>query len=615
MYRDIPTTCFLNALIREHSTPYFTDKIETSGELIIPLANGDKITVTATFISTLGSHEYLFPAVLRSGTVSSSLDHNMLISMILSEESMTKGYSEEQKSVFEERVLESVRNTQSAIQHNPYQSQLFSKTIDFKTSEQGLLIGHSFHPAPKSREQFTHDDALQYSPEYGAHCQLQWLAVSNSILLSGSAHNQPISHYVTRLVSQDPALSRLQTEKVKEGETLLPMHPWQWKQMTALPSIQTYLKEGAIRDLELSGFEWYPTSSTRALFSPHAPYMLKFSLSLKLTNSIRHLSYKELIRGVRLKELCDNENIHPPLTILHEPAYLGLIDQQGNVIDETLVALRDNPFFHATDHQHDTVSNVLATMTQQSPYSSSSLVSHYVECHAKSAQVSPHDAANQWFEAFCDNVVVPLFSLQANQGIVLLAHQQNIILKLKQGLPVGMFYRDCQGTGYTDLAFKHYLALSMAKKEEVENYWNQDKVQRYFAYYLIINSTFGTISSIASGIGCKEETLLLILRKRLTALLKSGVEDDACLKYVLESDSLCCKGNFFCYLQNENENAIPDPSIIYFDLKNPLWTQGQLVASEQPHGNGPEAVKSDRVTSHVDKQTVKKPSLQLPEAV
>lgn len=178
--------------------------------------------------------------------------------------------------------------------------------------------------------------------------------------------------------------------------------------------------------------------------------------------------------------------------------------------------------------------------------------------------------AKQWFEAYCDHAVVPLFHLQANLGVVFLAHQQNIVMQLEEGFPVGMYYRDCQGTGYTDLAFTLFGDKLGDEKEALENYWSQEKVRRYFAYYLIINSTFNLVSAICASLDVEESQLIEILHQKLALLLQSGVKDDRCLRYVLTSETLCCKGNFFCYLQNFNENSIPDPAVIYFDMPNPL---------------------------------------------
>ncbi|EID8879540.1 hypothetical protein LCJ31_004803, partial [Escherichia coli] len=51
------------------------------------------------------------------------------------------------------------------------------------------------------------------------------------------------------------------------------------------------------------------------------------------------------------------------------------------------------------------------------------------------------------------------------------------------------------------------------------------------------------------------------------------VTHKTCLNYVLESPYWNVKGNFFCYLNDHNENTIVDPSVIYFDFANPLQAQ------------------------------------------
>lgn len=42
-----------------------------------------------------------------------------------------------------------------------------------------------------------------------------------------------------------------------------------------------------------------------------------------------------------------------------------------------------------------------------------------------------------------DNVIAPLCIARSDYGIILLAHQQNILLDIKDNLPTGMKYRDC----------------------------------------------------------------------------------------------------------------------------------------------------------------------------
>tara|TARA_Y100001956_G_C4117210_1_gene185506 strand:- start:9 stop:1814 length:1806 start_codon:yes stop_codon:yes gene_type:complete len=566
-----PIACFLNSLARESQSVQVQHQ-DNQPTLSIPLTAQRTIQVPLRYYSLLGSHEYQLPATLVEPNGSRVIEVKELIELIAADPGLVGMITPEQKEIFISRVIESIANTYQAVEHSPYQVELFEQALDFKTAEQGLLIGHSFHPAPKSREQFTLEDAKRYSPEMGGSFSLHWLVVNKHRLQFGSSADTNFEQRMEQLVEHDPELvSALKSAKAQD-KALLPVHPWQWQVMSESKHIQQYIEQGEITSLGQLGATWYPTSSTRSLYAPTLPYMLKFSLSVKLTNSIRNLSLKEVIRGTRLNDLFHATDLdkqlgeHQGFQLMQEPAFVGLLDLDGKIIDESLVAFRDNPLAQKPDEE----AVVLATLTQQNPYGSLSLVAHRIKEYASVKNIPEQLAAQQWFDAYCQHAVVSLFDMQANQGVVFLAHQQNIVMQLKAGFPIGMYYRDCQGTGYTDLAFERFSDTLSNDKENLENYWDQDKVRRYFAYYLIINSTFNVISAIASGIDIEEFALVRILKNQLQALLDSGVKDDLCLRYVLESDALCCKGNFFCYLQNFNENSIPDPAVIYFDLTNPL---------------------------------------------
>lgn len=567
---DVAAACFLNALARECSSIQF-ESGKGGTNYLIPLANQQQIRIPLRYYSPLGVHEYQFPALLDAGTPS-EISYPELVALILEEPSLVGLVTDEQKHIFTKRVMESHYNTYSATSQSPYGEALFNQALNFQQAEQGLLIGHSFHPAPKSREQFSADDAKRFSPEFGSHFPLRWLAVDASITVSGSSAHQSVTERMLELIHSDASFNKALLDQLTDNQVLLPVHPWQWQVFSQYPDVIEYCEKGLIKDLGESGCDWYPTSSTRSLYAPSLPYMLKFSLSVKLTNSIRNLSVKEVVRGTRLNQLFSDTDIQRVLgdgkgfQLMQEPAYLGLMDKNGKAIDESLVAFRDNPL--ADKENEEAV--VLATLAQQNPYGGKSLLATRIADYAASQKISAAQAAKAWFQAYCEHCVIPLFNLQANYGVVFLAHQQNIVMQLQEGFPVGMYYRDCQGTGYTDLAFERFADALSDTRQDVENYWSQEKVRRYFAYYLIINSTFNVIGSICAGAGVEEMTLVAILREQLEALKNQGVSDSACLDYVLNDEGLCCKGNFFCYLQNFNENSIPDPAVIYFDLPNPL---------------------------------------------
>ncbi|MDE1462821.1 IucA/IucC family protein [Spartinivicinus poritis] len=583
---DISINCFLNSFLRESKAVTWQKSSANQEVAIVPLNNGQQlIYIPVSYHSALGIHEYQLPLKLVSQSEKSEeklLNFNEFLQLIINDVDIVGDLTNEQKSIFIQRVVESRANTQAAIAARDNLQAIYSGELNFAQAEQGLIAGHSVHPAPKSREQFSEEDARLFAPEHQAKFALYWFAVSPSITITDSTGHYGISERIQQLLTADTQLSEAVFGKVPENYLLLPVHPWQAKLLLNTADIQQYQERGLLVNLGAIGENWYPTSSTRSLYSPGLPYMLKFSLSVKLTNSIRNLSLKEVIRGTRLQQVFDTEKLcsfgqqYASFKVMQEPAFIGLINSEGEVIAESLVALRDNLLMHTP--QEEAV--VLATLTQQHPLAADSLIADRVKTVASHKNISISQAAKYWFNQYCKYVVEPLFALQANYGIVLLAHQQNIVLKMERGEPVGMYYRDCQGTGYTELAYQLFPEQLIDDAQMPENFWNEDKVRRYFPYYLIINSTYNTIAAVSSRCAVSEVDLLHILHGCLKQLQSQGVQDSFCLDFVLQNATLRSKGNFFCYLQNYNENSIPDPAVIYFDLENPIAKIEQLASAK-----------------------------------
>ncbi|MDK1358573.1 ferric iron reductase, partial [Cronobacter sakazakii] len=88
-------------------------------------------------------------------------------------------------------------------------------------------------------------------------------------------------------------------------------------------------------------------------------------------------------------------------------------------------------------------------------------------------------------------------------------------------------------------------------------------------YYLLVNSTLAVTAALGAAGFESEENLMALVRDAL-AQLRATARDTRCLDYVLESRHWNCKGNFFCYLHDHNENTIADPAVIYFNFDNPF---------------------------------------------
>ncbi|CAI2479217.1 Aerobactin synthase IucA [Serratia liquefaciens] len=565
---DVAAQCFLNALMRETRDWQIVPAANNQQypQLHIPLSPSQAIRITLRHTSPTQHHLYLFPARLhqQDDGAGVALSVEQLVTLLLEKPSVKGELPDEVVTRFRQRVLESHDNTQQAIAVRLDWPTLRDKPLNFAQAEQGLLVGHAFHPAPKSHEPFDEQQARRYLPDFGARFPLRWFAVDKNHLC-GDSLNLTLQQRLQRFAAESaPQLLAHFTDDV----WLLPMHPWQADHLLTQTWCQELVTQGLLSDLGEAGERWLPTSSSRSLYSASNRDMIKFSLSVRLTNSVRTLSVKEVKRGIRLARLAQTprwqqlQARYPTFRVMQEDGWAGLRSADGTIQEESLMALRDNLLFEQPESQ----TNVLVTLTQAAPDGGDSLLAAAVRRLAARLNLPVQQAAHTWLDAYCQHVLLPLFSTEADYGLVLLAHQQNILVEMQQDLPIGMLYRDCQGSGFTRDAGPWLEEIGEA---EAENRFSEQQLLRYFPYYLLVNSSLAVTAALAAAGFDTEEQLMARVRDALSGL-RANAKNTLCLDYVLDSSHWNCKGNFFCYLHDHNENTIVDPAVIYFDFVNPL---------------------------------------------
>lgn len=454
------------------------------------------------------------------------------------------------KQQFIERVNQSKFCIEEALSLNINHFKRIKTT--FKHTETALFVGHSLHPAPKSRSEFSKNDLINFSPEHGGCFKISWFKIHRSI------YYQERSNYFN-----DHHWSGLLSSFNQEEEFFLhPVHPWQKQNILQIAEIKKYLQEGLIIDLGEDNTIWTPTSSVRTVYNENAPYMIKFSLDVKMTNSIRHLLPHELKRGIQIDEVCKDSSLKgfftkfPHFSIIQEPLYAGILNENHSPLIQTLVMLRENPF-----RSSDEVC-VMATLTQPHVTDGESILKEIIT----QSKLSPEE----WFRLFLEEAISPILYLEGVYGILLGAHQQNLILKLTEGKPTGAYFRDCHGTGFDG-------RRTLALRENVEsidinngNVLDKEISHYLFGYYLIINTVLNTIAAISYQFNVKEEFLLGIFRDYLEDLKMQQDIDPSFINYLLHSDKLKHKGNFFCTIKNINENTSHNPLDIYTEIINPI---------------------------------------------
>lgn len=473
---------------------------------------------------------------------------------------LTSGADEKERALLLERTRESVGNVAEFATRT--RTPFLDESL-FLHGERSLLLGHLQHPAPKSRDQLTPEELEAYSPELGGRFQMHWFEAHHSVVTSGE-------------VSGSPALGGRQLQELLADiagrqaapeHVLIPAHPWQAQALPRRAAVKQLMDAGLLRPLGPLGEEWWATSSLRTLFHPDYSVMLKLSLGLKITNSVREATATELRRGVEVNRLIDAGHVNyidPGFTIVRDPAWAAVIDPadpSGGTLTGLDVSVREVP------KGVDRMICLAGLIAPQAPSGDAAWgPSHLARWCSKPLA---------WLASYVDKVLVPMLALYASTGIGLEGHQQNTLVRLdSEGRITGGAYRDNQG---------YYLAAS--RLSEVLNRTGEESstlavvedsiVDDRLTYYLLHNQLLSLVGSMAAEKMADEDVLLDIVRERLLAARPALAEaGDAGVRLVdrwLTAATLPCKAHLATRLAGIDEVVAPlDAQSVYLEIPNPL---------------------------------------------
>jgi siderophore synthetase component len=449
--------------------------------------------------------------------------------------------------------------------------------LGFIASEQALLLGHMLHPTPKSRTEMGEAELLAHAPEMAAEFQLHWLAVDAGLVEHDSATGTPAPELAERLLRDDPAVDEAALDAALDGlgeRVLIPAHPWELDHLRAHDRVVGALLEaGEIVDLGPLGSPVTPTTSVRTVYNADWPWQLKFSLHVRITNSLRVTLPKELRRGVEAARLLQTKvgeraaEIAPDFVMLQDPAYLA-VRHGGLLIDGLSVILRDNRWRAGSDGDV----SALTTLCQDHPYGGASRLAEIVAAIAQRDGRSERDVAREWFGRYCDVVLVPLVRLYVQLGLCMEPHQQNIVLELDESWPARAVYRDSQGYFHRDAAHADIAAIVPQIGEQSESIFPEALADERLVYYPFLNNALGVVNALGVA-GCIDEIDLLA---DLKALLerereRGGRYPATLLDRLLDDATWPCKANLTTRMHDLDEltGDIATQSI-YVTIPNPL---------------------------------------------
>ncbi|MEU6865489.1 IucA/IucC family protein [Streptomyces sp. NPDC046876] len=297
-------------------------------------------------------------------------------------------------------------------------------------SEQSLVMGHPYHPAPKARGGAPAASWLPYAPEAHARFPLVFLGLrEDQVTEEGGAGAAAAVDALAELAGgpRPPA-----------GYRLLPAHPWQLELVGGSPAVRAAFEDGRLLRLGPGRLPVWPTASVRTLYVPGAgsgpgagpgpDAFVKFSLDVRITNDVRRLWRHDLLKLRRA-----DEAVAAGFAAMRRAgSNAAWLSDRGYrtaafAFEELAVLVRDGLGAHAE------------------PGATPLLAAALAEGFAGSPLARTADPAG-WWRAYLRRVVPPVLELFDRHGAVLEAHLQNTLVACDaQGMPVQALFRDAEG--------------------------------------------------------------------------------------------------------------------------------------------------------------------------
>jgi siderophore synthetase component len=466
----------LNCLIREVSGPE-EQTWETGGHLIVRLARSDQLLRVTSRRPSAGLGPRLTgEAQLRRGDSWQPVGWEHLARLIAEELTLATGepndeFAGQVRSSHE--ALTAIMRAREAARAGTAEASPGDPRFDrYLASEQALVAGHRFHPAPKARE----GDPrawLPFAPEAGARFPLRFLAVRRDAMDTDG---------------DTAALDRLGAPTPPPGYQVLPAHPWQLRLLAERPWLRQAFRDRLLIHLGTGAREVVPTSSVRTVYDPVADIFCKFSLHVRITNCVRKNSWYELAGSVTLTKLLgpvfeDLARRFPGTAVLGEPGYRTAELAAEEASEGLSVILRTG------------LRDCLAPGV--TPLLAASLTEPTVSGDIGILDGRDPDWLLGWWEAYLRRIAPPVLHALVCHGVVLEPHLQNVLVGVdSEGMPAQAIFRDLEGVKL--LSPRHDALLATLKPGVARALaYHQEPGWNRVAYCLLVNHLAEIAAAIA----------------------------------------------------------------------------------------------------------------------
>jgi siderophore synthetase component len=330
---------------------------------------------------------------------------------------------------------------------------------DFQTIEAELYLGHPVFIANRGRIGFDVADYETYAPEAAAPLRLVWLAARRELTARACSadlsYEQLMREELGEAVLAGVARHLAAHGLTLEETTLLPVHPWQWKNRLA-QLFAGDLARGeliflgdltALADDEEAVDRYRPQQSIRTFYNTTRPHKRYVKTSLSIVN----MGFTRGIPSALVRTACITNDWVRELVM--GDAYLQKLSFR--VLREVAIATyRHRGYERASALRHDAYKEMLATQWRESPtawidrgqrlMSMAALLHVDGEGRALAAELvrSSGVGVDAWVRRYLDAYLKPQLHCFYAHRLVFTPHCENVILVLEGDVVCATILKD-----------------------------------------------------------------------------------------------------------------------------------------------------------------------------
>ncbi len=350
---------------------------------------------------------------------------------------------------FLEEMLHTLYSDQIMLQKSASVDQLYNlNSLDIET----YLNGHPKLILNKGRLGWSPEDLSMYAPESRVGVQFDRIAINKNLLTISCQTEMSFEDVTTAdLTKEELEHFRVICNKNQidyQSYYIVPVHPWQWENKIRI----FFQKDISCKNIVYlgGGGDCYNPQISIRTFSNRANKQrldVKLPVSVLNTSCVRGIPARHISIAAELSESVDyilkhDENFLAARTdcLKDVAAFSYVAPEYRDIKDapyrykEFLGAIwREPSSGKLTGDERCLITGSLSYLDDNG----NSLVGLLIE----KSRLSIDD----WLTLYFQKVVIPLYHLQSQYGIGLVAHGQNTLLKLKHNIPSGLIIKDFQG--------------------------------------------------------------------------------------------------------------------------------------------------------------------------